>query len=170
MIVIKMANNVVKIILVVVLFIIFFEIGLFSSYTIVTSEAPNIHGLIDMQVNKIKGIISPQSINDALVKDATPVNISNKKDVAMKMEELSKVDGISYDSMNITTHDDTDEKNLTVSIEALGYESPNSTSGQIVISKDPSYKVIAKAAAQYKDSGLTVDTETLTINSILKLY
>ena len=86
------------------------------------------------------------------------------------MEELSKVDGISYDSMNITTHDDTDEKNLTVTIEALGYESPNSTSGQIVISKDPSYKVIARAAAQYKDSGLTVDTETLTINSILKLY
>ena len=59
MIVIKMANNVVKIILVVVLFIIFFEIGLFSSYTIFTSEVLNIHGLIDMQVNKIKGIISP---------------------------------------------------------------------------------------------------------------
>ena len=105
-----------------------------------------------------------------LIKDATHLNITNKKDVALKMESLSKVDGVNVDSMNVTTYDNPDKKNFTVTIEALGYESPNSTSGQIVISKDPSYKVIARAAAQYKDSGLTVDTETLTINSILKLY
>ena len=51
MIVIKMASKVLRIILIVVLFIIFFEVGLVSSYTIVTSEAPNVQGLIDMYVN-----------------------------------------------------------------------------------------------------------------------
>ena len=41
-----------RIILVVVLFVVFFEIGLFSSYTIVAAEAPDIEGLIDMQISK----------------------------------------------------------------------------------------------------------------------
>lgn len=165
-----MANKIVRIVLVIVLFIVFFELGLFSSYTIVTAEAPDPHALIDMQVSKITGFFSPEKVNEALIKDPTPVNITNKKDVGLQMENLSKVDGVNVDSMNITTYDDTDNKNLTVNIEALGYASPNSTSGQIVISQDPSYKVIATGQASYKENGLRVDENTITISSILKLY
>ena len=123
-----------------------------------------------MQITKIQEIFSPEKVNEVLIKDPTPVNISNKKDVALKMESLSKVDGVNVDSMNITTFDDTDNKNLTVNIEALGYASPTSTKGQIVISQDPSYKVIGTAQASYKDSGLRVDEDTMTITSVLKLY
>ena len=165
-----MANKVLRIILIIVLFVIFFEIGLVSSYTIVTSEAPNIQGLIDMQISKVTGIFNPAKVNDMLIKDASPVNITNKKDVALKMESLSKVDGVNVDSMNVTTYDNTNKGNFTVTIEALGYESPNSSSGQIVISKVPSYKIIAKANASYKESGLTVDERTIVINSVLKLH
>ena len=161
MIVIKMASKVLRIILIVVLFIIFFEVGLVSSYTIVTSEAPNVQGLIDMQISKIAGMFTPEKVNDVLIKDPTPVNITNKKDVALKMENMSKVDGVNVDSMNVTTRDDTNNKNLTVSIEALGYASPNSTSGQIVISKVPSYKIIAKGNATYKETGFIVDERQL---------
>lgn len=165
-----MANKVLRIILIVVLFVVFFEVGLFSSYTIVTSEAPNIQGLINMQVDKVTSFFSPEKVNEALIKDPTPVNITNKKDVGLKMEELSKVDGVNVDSMNVTTMDDKDNKNMTVSIEALGYASPNSTSGQIVISQDPSYKVIASADASYKESGLMVNTDKMVITSVLQLY
>lgn len=165
-----MANKIVRILLIIVLFVAFFELGLFSSYTIVTAEAPNIQGLIDMQVSKIKGIFSPENVNQVLIKDPTEVKISNKKDVGLKMEELSKVDGVNVDSMNITTYDDLDNENITVNIEALGYDSPNSTSGQIIISQNPSFKVIASAQASFKENGLRVDVNTLTINSILKLY
>ena len=170
MIVIKMANKVLRIILIVVIFIIFFEVGLISSYTIVTSEAPNVQGLIDMQISKITGMFTPEKVNNMLIKDPTPVNITNKKDIALKMESMSQVDGVNYESMNITTYDDPNKSNFTVTIEALGYDSPNSTSGQIVISKVPSYKIIAKGNATYKDNGLTVDERSVVINSILKLY
>jgi len=170
MIVIKMANKILRIILVIVIFIIFFEVGLFGSYTIVTSEVPDIHGLVDMQVSKITGIFSPEKVNEVLIKDPTPVKINNKKDVGLKMEELSKVDGVNVDSMNVTTYDDTDNEKINVTIQALGYASPNSTSGQIIISQDPSFKVIANAEASLKENGMRVDTNTLTINSILKLY
>ena len=165
-----MANKYIRIILIIVLFIVFFELGLFSSYTIVTAEAPNISGLIDMQVDKITSFFNPETVNEALIKDPTPVTISNKKDVAMQLEELSKVDGVNVESMNITTRDDTDNKNLTVSIEALGYASPNSTSGQIIISQEPSYKIIAAADASYRGNGLRVNTDSITITSVLKLF
>ena len=170
MIVIKMASKVLRIILIVVLFIIFFEVGLVSSYTIVTSEAPNVQGLIDMQISKIAGMFTPEKVNNVLIKDPSPVNITNKKDVALKMESMSQVDGVNVDSMNVTTYDDTSKGNFTVTIEALGYASPNSNSGQIVISKVPSYKIIAKGNASYKENGLTVDERTIVINSILKLH
>ena len=165
-----MANKIVRIILIIILFVIFFEVGLFSSYTLVTSEAPNVQGLLDMQVDKITSIFNPEKVNEALIKDPTPVNITNKKDVALKMEEMSKVDGVNVDSMNVTTRDDTKNKNLTVSIEALGYASPNSTSGQIIISQDPSYKIIAAADATYRGNGLMVNPDSITITSVLKLY
>ena len=165
-----MANKILRILLIIVLFVVFFELGLFSSYTIVTAEAPNVQGLIEMQISKIQEIFSPEKVNEALIKDPTPVNITNKKDVARQMEALSKVDGVNVDSMNITTFDDTDNKNLTVNIEALGYASPNSTSGQIVISQDPSFKVIATGKASYKENGLRVDEDTVSITSVLKLY
>lgn len=165
-----MANKIVRGILIILLFVIFFEVGLFSSYTLVTSEAPNIQGLMDMQVDKISGILNPEKVNEALIKDPTPVNITNKKDVALKMEDMSKVDGVNVDSMNVTTRDDIKNKNLTVSIEALGYASPNSTSGQIIISQDPSYKIIASADATYRGNGLMVDADSITITSVLKLY
>ncbi|WP_407377285.1 hypothetical protein [Methanobrevibacter sp.] len=165
-----MANKIVRIVLIIVLFVVFFELGLFGSYTIVTAEAPNIQGLIDMQISKITGFFSPEKVNEVLIKDPTPVTISNKKDIALRLEELSQVDGINYESINVTTYEDTDNSEFNVTIEALGYASPNSTSGQIIISQDPSYKIIAYGKAAYKGTGLNVDRNTVTINSVLKLY
>lgn len=165
-----MANKVLRIVLVIVVFLIFFEVGLISSYTIVTAEAPDVQGLIDMQISKITSFFSPQTVNDALIKDPTPVTISNKKDVALKMEELSNVDGVNVESMNVSTYDDTDNEYLTVNIEALGYATPNSTSSKIVISQDPSYKIIASGNSTYKSGALKVDPDSVSISSVLKLY
>ena len=156
-----------RIILVVVLFVVFFEIGLFSSYTIVAAEAPDIEGLIDMQISKITGIFNSDNVNNVLVKDPTVVNITNKRDVAQSLEDLSKVDGVNVDSMNVTTYDDKDNEELNV---ALGYASPSSNSSQIVISQDPSYKIVAEGNATFKGGSLIVDVDSITIQSILKLY
>ena len=163
-------GKILRILLVIVLFIIFFEIGLFSSYTIVTAEVPDVKGLIDMQVSQISGIVSPKHVNDVLVKEPTKVNFTNHKDVALKMEDMSHVDGVNVDSMNASTYDSTKNDKINVTIEALGYAAPNSTSGQIVISQDPSYKVIVSAVASYKSGQLVVDTNTIKVDSVLKLF
>lgn len=162
--------KVLRILLVIVLFIIFFEVGLFSSYTIVTAEVPDVKGLIDMQVNQIAGFFSPQKVNEVLIKDPTPINFTNHKDVANKMQELSNVDGVNVDSMNASTYDDTGNDEFNITIEALGYAAPNSTSGQIVISQTPSYKVIVSSVASYKNGELIVDTDKMKVDSVLKLF
>ena len=163
-------NKILRILLIIVLFIIFFEVGLFSSYTIVTAEVPDVKGLIDMQISYITNIFSPQSVSDVLIKDPTRVNITNQRDTAQKMEELSNVDGINIDSMNVTTYEDPDNDKINVTIEALGYAAPNSTSGQIVISQEPAFKVIVTAIASYKNGELKVDLDTIKVDSVLKLY
>ena len=163
-------RKILRILLVIVLFIIFFEVGLFSSYTIVTAEVPDVKGLIDMQISYITNIFSPQSVSDVLIKDPTRVNITNQRDTAQKMEELSNVDGINIDSMNVTTYEDPDNDKINVTIEALGYAAPNSTSGQIVISQEPAFKVIVTAIASYKNGELKVDLDTIKVDSVLKLY
>ena len=163
-------GKVLRILLVIVLFIIFFEVGLFSSYTIVTTEVPDVKGLIDMQISQISAIFNPQHVNDVLIKDPTNVNFSNKKDVALKMEEISNVDGVNVDSMNASTYEDTSNDKFNITIEALGYAEPNSTSGQIVISQKPSYKVIVSSVASYKNDELIVDTDQMKVDSVLKLF
>ena len=163
-------GKILRILLVIVLFIIFFEIGLFSSYTIVTAEVPDVKGLIDMQVSQISGIVSPKHVNDVLVKEPTKVNFTNHKDVALKMEDMSHVDCVNVDSMNASTYDSTKNDKINVTIEALGYAAPNSTSGQIVISQKPSYKVIVSAVGSYKSGNLVVDTNTIKVDSVLKLF
>ena len=165
-----MASKVLRIILIIIIFLIFFEVGLISSYTIVTAEAPNVSDLVDMQISKITSFFSPKTVNQALIKDPTPLSIINKKDVALKMEEQSNVDGVNVESMNVSTYDDTDNEYLIVNIEALGYASPKTSSSQIVISQDPSYKIIATGNATYKSEGLKVDPDSITINSVLQLY
>ena len=113
-------GKILRILLVIVLFIIFFEVGLFSSYTIVTAEAPDVRGLIDMQVSKISSVFSPQAVNEVLIKDPTPVNFTNHKDVALKMEQLSNVDGVNVDSMNASTYDDAKKSDsINITIEAI---------------------------------------------------
>ena len=120
-----------------------------------------------MQIDEISSFISPDNVNKVLIKDPTPVKIDNKQQVALKIENLSKVDGVNIDSMNMTTYSNPDDDTLNVTIEVLGYASPNSTSSQIVISRDPSYKIVATGNAT---SGGNVNIDSIKIQSILKLF
>lgn len=158
-----------RIILIVIIFIAFFEVGLISSYTIVTSDIPDVKGLIDMQVQKISTIFSPDNIGQVLLKDPTKVSISNKQSVALEIQSLTNVDGIDLESMNVTTYDDPDNDEINVTVTCLGYEQPSTSDSQIILSQDPSYKVIVTVLAEKRSGHFVVDTKTIHVESILKL-
>jgi len=158
-----------KIILILLLFIGFFEAGLLSSYTIITSEAPDVKGLIDLQINTIAEFFSSENINNVFIKDPQQVNITNKIDVAKNLSTLAKVDGVDVDNFNVTTYPGSNGK-ISVNITTLGYSSPNTKSGQIILSGTPDYSISATAMANKTNNKITVDTDTIKIISILKLH
>lgn len=159
-----------KIILILILFIGFFEAGLLSSYTIITSEPPDVKGLIDLQINTIAELFSSENINSIVIKDPEKINVTNKVDVSENLTSLAKVDGIDLESLNFTTYSKSSEGQISVNITALAYSSPNTTSEQIVLSGTPDYIIKATAKANSTDSGIVVDLSTLKIISILKFF
>lgn len=159
-----------KIILIILLFIGFFEAGLLSSYTIITSEAPDVKGLIDLQINTIADFFSSENINNVFIKDPEQINITNKIELVDKLSTLAKVDGIEMDTLNVTTYSSAESGEIAVNITSLGYSSPNTTSGQIILSGEPDYLITATATANVTSSGSKVDSTTLKVISILKLY
>jgi hypothetical protein len=159
-----------KIILILLLFIGFFEAGLLSSYTIVTSEAPDVKGLIDLQINTIMELFSTENINSVIIKDPEKINITNKIDVSKKMTDLAKVDGVDLDDFNVTTYSSSSEGKISVNITALGYSSPNTGKGPIVLSGNPDYIIKASAIANNTNKGIVIDLSTIKIISILKFY
>ena len=162
-------SSIIKFFLIVLLFIGFFEAGLISSYTIVTSKVPDVKGLIDLQIETIGNIFNPSNLNDIIVKDPDLVNVTNKIEVAEKLKSLAKIDGVNVKSMNITTYDSKSDS-FEVTITALGYAGSNISSGQIVISQDPQYKITATATGKSTEHGSEVDVQTIKITSVLNIY
>ncbi|RBQ22827.1 hypothetical protein ALNOE001_15260 [Candidatus Methanobinarius endosymbioticus] len=160
----------VKIILIMLLFMGFFEAGLLSSYTIITSEAPDVKGLIDLQINTIAELFSSENINSVIIKDPEKVNITNKRDVSEELTKLAKVDGVDFDNFNVTTYSGSSGDTISVNITALAYSSPNTQKGQIVLSGTPDYIIKASASANSTNSRISVYLSTIKIISILKFY
>ena len=98
-------------------FFVFFEIGLFSSYTLATGEVPDPTELIDMQVSTISSVLSPDNVGGLLIKDPDNINVTNKYELADKVSEVADVDGVNVDNMTITTVDDTNKKEFKKLVE-----------------------------------------------------
>jgi hypothetical protein len=163
-------GNVLKIILVLVLLAAFFEVGLISSYTIVTSQAPDVKGLIELQIDSITDIFNSNNFNSMLVKDPNTYNLSNSEDVANKLVSMTGVDGVNVNNMTAESYQSSDDSSMDLTIEALGYSSVNVTSTQIVLNENPDFKIIASAKGTSTVNGIQVDLSTIKITSILRLY
>ena len=93
-----------------------------------------------------------------------------KYDLAEKVSDLADVDGVNVENMTVTTVQDKNQEKFNVTITVFGYSKPKGGSGSIVISGEPDYKIIASATAEYTINGLTVDLDTVQIDSILKVF
>jgi hypothetical protein len=163
-------SNIIKFFLVLLLLIGFFEAGLISSYTIVTSKVPDVKGLIDLQIETISNLFNTDSISDIIIKDPDLVNITNKLEVAEKLKSLAKVDGVNINSINTTTYQNSRNEPFEVTITTLGYAGSNTTSGQVILTQDPQYRIIATATGKYTGSGVEVDVNSIRITSVLNIY
>lgn len=168
-------SRIIKFILFLAFFLVFFEAGLIASYTIVTSEAPDVDKLIDMQFDRISALLSiGQGVNDVLTGSPDSINATNLNLLAEALQNKSKLNGIDVKSINITTFADTSAEVVPVNITAKGYKETqsggNKSGGQIVITPSENYIITASASGKSKSNGVEIDVNTIKIVSVGKLY
>lgn len=163
--------RVIKFILFLVLFVIFFEAGLISSYTIVTQQPPDVGGLIDVQLGSIAAFLEKLNLNSSILGSPDKLTILNEDQVAEALKAKAKLDGINMGTLQAFTYEDSGNDVITVNIAADGYRDVTVQSGgQIVISPGENYSVVATAKAETRERGVEVDISTIKITSFKRLY
>ena len=162
----------IKFIIFLLLFGIIFEAGLLSSYTIVTTQPPNVGNVIGMQVNDVTAILN--SIHKSTLKTYNVTNSESVISVLQNKAGLNGIDGNSLSAAAVSTHSNT----LNITLTATGYKdnqttanSANSafTSGQIVISPTAAYNLTATATATLDTNGVNVNINTIKITALQQI-
>ena len=160
-----------KIILFVIFFAVFFEAGLISSYTIVTSQAPDVGKLIGLQIEEVTSFLSFGS-GTKIINTQGNMNISNYQQVASELTNKTSYD-INVQSLTAQTSGTTKNTVFPVNITAIGYQNQVSGSNTtaVVITANQTYSITASANASYDINGnLIVDVGTIQITSTSVLY
>ena len=161
-----------KIILFIIFFAVFFEAGLISSYTIITSQPPDVGKLIGMQIDEITSLLSFGSGSNILSSQSNK-KINNPDDVAAALKTQAGLDGINLQTLSAQISGNSKETVIPVNITLMGYKdaiSGNNSGGQIVISANETYSLTASAMGTLKNGGITIDVTTIQITSSRKLY
>lgn len=161
-----------KIILFIIFFAVFFEAGLISSYTIVTSQPPDVGKLIGMQIDEITSLLSFGSGSNILSSQSNK-KINNPDDVAAALKTQASLDGINLQTLSAQITGNSKDTVIPVNITVMGYKdavSGNNSGGQIVISANETYSLTASAMGTLKNGGITIDVTTIQITSSRKLY
>ncbi|MGZ7043569.1 MAG: hypothetical protein ACXVHM_03165 [Methanobacterium sp.] len=170
--------RIIKFILFIIIFGIVFELGLLSSYTIVTAQPPDVGKLIDMQVSKLTALWDSitGSGKSPIVKT---VNVTNVDAVSDALKSRTGLSGINVDTLGAILPSGSTSDTITVTLVAQGYKenqtgsisSKNeSSSGQIVIKNTEIYSITATATAKKRSKGVEVDPNSIVITSQKRLY
>ena len=168
-------SRIVKVILFLIFFGIFFEAGLFASYTIVTQQPPDASKLIGMQINAVSSIFN---LDEPIIPNQQNLKILNPEDVAYSLKTKASVDGVNVQSIAAQTIQNTKgEGKVNVNITAMGYKDSqtgggvaNQSGGVIVIKPNETYSITAIAVAQTKTDGVQIEVGSIQITSTRKLY
>ena len=160
-----------KFILILVFLVVFFEAGLISSYTIVTSQAPDVGKLIGMQIEEITSLISFGSGSNVLNTQQNKV-ISNPDEVASALQNKTGLSGINVQSLTAQTTASSKQTIIPVNITVMGYQDSISggNSTQIIISANQTYSITATANGTLSNGKIDIDVNTIQITSSRKLY
>ena len=164
-------SRIIKFILILVFLVVFFEAGLISSYTIVTSQAPDVGKLIGMQIEEITSLISFGSGSNIINTQQNKV-ISNPDDVAAALQNKTGLSGINVQSLTAQTIANSKKTIIPVNITVMGYQDSISggNSTQIIISANQTYSITATANGTLSNGKIDIDVNTIQITSSRKLY
>jgi len=162
-------SRIFKILLFIVGIILFFEIGLFASYTLISSEPVNPLDLVSVQLDEGSDLVSSVT-GEKKLNDQDTLNITNDESVALVLNNLTNL-SVNLDSVSAKISKD-DTGNQTITITALATKDTQTTSGgYIQILPEQTYSITATAVGEvYSNGRVTVNTTSITLKERIVLY
>ena len=162
-------SRILKILLFLLGIILFFEIGLFASYTLISSEPINPLDLLSVQLDEGSDLVSSVT-GEKKLNDQDTLNITNSESVALVLNNLTNL-SVNLNSVSAKISND-DTGNQTITITALATKDTQITSGgYIQILPEQTYSITATAIGEVYSSGkVRVNTTSITLKERIVLY
>ncbi len=158
-----------KIILFIVGIILFFEIGLFASYSLISSNPVNPLELLSVQVDEGSDIVDSVT-GEKKLNDQDTLNITNDESVALALDNMTNL-SVNLNSVSAKISND-DTGNQTITITALATKDTQFTSGgYIQIVPEQTYSITATAVGEVYSSGrVYVNVTSIELKERIVLY
>ncbi|MBE6485516.1 MAG: hypothetical protein E7Z85_01580 [Methanosphaera stadtmanae] len=162
-------SRILKILLFIIGIVLFFEIGLFASYTLISSEPINPLDLLSIQLDEGSDLVSSVT-GEKKLNDQDTLNITNDESVALVLNNLTNL-SVNLNSVSAKISND-DTGNQTITITALATKDTQITSGgYIQILPEQTYSVTATAVGEVYSSGkVKVNTTSIALKERIVLY
>ena len=162
-------SRILKILLFILGIILFFGIGLFASYTLISSEPINPLDLLSVQLDEGSDLVSSVT-GEKKLNDQDTLNITNSESVALVLNNLTNL-SVNLNSVSAKISND-DTGNQTITITALATKDTQITSGgYIQILPEQTYSITATAIGEVYSSGkVRVNTTSITLKERIVLY
>lgn len=162
-------SRILKILLFIIGIFIFFEVGLFASYTLISSGPVNPVDLLSVQVDSGSDFVSSLTGEKKLNEQDT-LNITNDQDVALVLNNLTNL-SVNLDSVSAKISSD-DTGNQSVTITALATKDTTVTSGGFIqILPEQTYSITAKAVGQvYSNGKVKINLTSISLKERIVLY
>ena len=160
-------SKILKILLFVVGIFIFFEIGLFASYTLISSGHVDPVELVSVQINEASDFIGSFT-GEKNLKDQNTLNITNNENLV-----LNNLTNLSVNLNSVTAKVSSDDTgNQTVTITALASKDVQvSSGGAIIIAPEQTYSITATAIGEVYSSGkVKINTTSISLKESIVLY
>ena len=162
-------SRILKILLFIIGIILFFEIGLFASYTLISSEPVNPLEILSVQLDEGSDLVSSVT-GEKKLNDQDTLNITNDENVALVLNNLTNL-SVNLNSVSAKISSD-DTGNQTITITALATKDTQITSGgYIQILPEQTYSITATAVGEvYSTRKVKVNTTSIALKERIVLY
>ena len=162
-------SRLLKILLFIVGIILFFEIGLFASYSLISSKTINPLELLSVQVDEGSDLVSSLT-GEKKLNDQDTLNITNNEDVALVLNNLTNL-SVNLNSVSAKISND-NTGNQTITITALATKDTQIASGgYIQIVPEQTYSITASALGQvYSNGKVKVNLTSISLKERIVLY
>ena len=162
-------SRILKVLIFIVGIFVFFEVGLFASYSVISSDGVNVDEIISTQIDEVNDFIGSLTGKKTLSEQET-LNVTNDDKVALILNNMTNL-SVNLGSVTAKVSSG-DDGNQTVTLTAIATKDTQITSGgAILIVPEQTYSITVTATGEVYSSGkVEIDTTTIALKEKMVLY